>query len=141
MLNIQLLCWINHYLTNLCINSVKRPILELSGDSMLISRFHVPINTLLTFTRDQYLVISFKKSPLPFRMPIFHVIPKSASCLFAKYGQIALCKNCPYSELFRFVFSRILTEYEPEQLRIRTLFTQCRLTFNFLLPVGLDIHH
>ena len=36
-----------------------------------------------------------------------------------------LLERCLYSELFWFAFSRIGTEYVPEQLRIRTLFTQC----------------
>ena len=31
----------------------------------------------------------------------------------------------PHSELFQSAFSRIRTEYGPQQLRIRTLFTQC----------------
>ena len=48
--------------------------------------------------------------------------------------KISLRKKCPYSEFFWSVFSRIWTEYgeirsaekyEPEKLRIRTLFTQC----------------
>ena len=34
-----------------------------------------------------------------------------------------LSEKCPYLELFWSVFSRIRTEYGPEQLRIRTLFT------------------
>ena len=36
-----------------------------------------------------------------------------------------LLKKCQYSELFWSAFSRIQTEYGPEYLRIRTLFTQC----------------
>ena len=43
-------------------------------------------------------------------------------------GSHTLRKNCPYSEFFSSVFSRIRTEYEeilgPEKLQIRTLFTQ-----------------
>ena len=40
----------------------------------------------------------------------------------------SLRKRCPYSELFWSVFSRIRTEYEPEELRIRTLFTHWMLS-------------
>ena len=45
---------------------------------------------------------------------------------------ISLSGKCPYSEIFWSLFSRIWTEYEeilriyePERLRIRTLFKQC----------------
>ena len=40
---------------------------------------------------------------------------------------MTLHKKCPYSELFWSVFSHIWTEYGPEKLQIRTLFTQGEL--------------
>ena len=36
----------------------------------------------------------------------------------------SLHENCPYSELFWSLFSRMQTAYGPEQLQKRTLFTQ-----------------
>ena len=38
---------------------------------------------------------------------------------------VSLRDKCPYSEFFWSVFSRIRAQYEPQKLRIRTLFTQC----------------
>ena len=43
---------------------------------------------------------------------------------------LPLHEKCPYSELFWPVFSRIRTEYGPEQLQVRTFFTQ--YTWNVL---------
>ena len=59
------------------------------------------------------------KSPID---AVFHV-PQLLNHLL---NCLALREKCPYSELFWSLFFRIRTEYGPEQLRIRTLFIQCR---------------
>ena len=38
------------------------------------------------------------------------------------------CVNCPYSDFFRYAFSRIQTENGPEKLQIWTLFTHCKFS-------------
>ena len=38
------------------------------------------------------------------------------------------CVNCPYSDFFRYGFSRIQTENGPEKLQIWTLFTHCKFS-------------
>ena len=43
---------------------------------------------------------------------------------------VVLRNKCPYSQLFRSVFSRIWTEYGPKLSRIRTLFMQCHISHN-----------
>ena len=58
----------------------------------------------------------------------------------------SLREKCPYSKFFWSVFSHIRTEYGPEKLQIRTLFTQwftwftqkpfCWLNFESSLVVG-----
>ena len=46
--------------------------------------------------------------------------------LGTKRLNFTLCEKCLYSEFFWSAFSRIWTEYRPENLRIRALFTQCQ---------------
>ena len=48
------------------------------------------------------------------------------------FMKLPLREKCLYSELFWSAFSRIRTEYGPEKLRIRTLFTHCTLKHEFL---------
>ena len=49
-----------------------------------------------------------------------HVLP----LLVCSSMKISLGEKCPYLEFFWSVFSSIRTEYGPEKLRTRTLFTQ-----------------
>ena len=49
------------------------------------------------------------------------------------FAIVTLLEKCPYSEFFWSIFSPIPTEYGPEKLVIRTLFTQ-----NFFLWIRLD---
>ena len=66
--------------------------------------------------------------PIP-DLPFCHISGVFMGCdwgtLNSVYCRISLREKCPYSEFFWFVFSHIWTEYGPEKLRIRTLFTQC----------------
>ena len=43
---------------------------------------------------------------------------------------LALSEKCTYSEFFWSLFSRNRTEYGPEKLRIRLLFTECDLRWS-----------
>ena len=72
---------------------------------------------------------------------------KSLKCR-SKHQYITLRKKCPYSELFWYAFSRILTEYGEirsqnagkcgsEELLIRTLFTQCQSSMTLCDPISL----
>ena len=51
---------------------------------------------------------------------------------------LTLRKKCPYSKLF----SPNAGKYGPEQLRIRTLFTQCiwnrKVDFDFIIPANIS---
>ena len=49
-------------------------------------------------------------------------------------------EKCPYSQFFWSMFSRILIEYGPENLRIRTLFTKCKTGFYFYENVLIFTH-
>ena len=77
---------------------------------------------------------------------VFNLLPKAClhlACLnfeAMRYFHITLRIKCPHFELFWSEFSRIWTEYgetvRPEQLRIRTLFTQLLLLLFNLFKVG-----
>ena len=49
-----------------------------------------------------------------------------------KEKTITLHEKCPYSEFFWSVFSPNMGKYGPEKLRIRTLFTQCKLDKSYV---------
>ena len=74
--------------------------------------------------------IFFSIQPLNLDIDITNTTKKIPRSAFAK-KLIALREKCLYSEYFWSVFSRIRTEYEPEKLRIRTLFAQCWYLIHF----------